>query len=182
MSNSAQVLKEISLNQNSLPNNFTGQCFGCAKKNPIGLKLQFWYHIGKVFTFYTIPKEFSGFQGLGHGGIIATLLDEISAWTIAINLKTFGITQSFALTYLKPVPIDTDILIEGIIASNEKSHIIIHAHIKALDDKILVESNSTWSLLDKKTLAKVLKVDYEDLVHLYKTFFGPIELYLENLT
>ena len=171
-------MMEFSLNNSPVPNHYTGNCFGCV--NPLGLKLQFWILNGIVFTRYNIPPKFSGFQGLGHGGIIATLLDETSAWTAYVNIKKLGVTQSFVLNYIKPVFTNTDIIVEGKIASDEKTHIIVHAHIKNLNDQILVESNSTWTLPDLKTLANIFNIKIEELEEIHNTFFNPIYKFFEK--
>lgn len=180
MERTARELKEFTLNNPSIPNHYSGFCFGCIKRNQEGLKLDFWLLDGRVFTTYAIPPKYSGFQGLGHGGIIATLLDEVSAWTVYVNTNNLGVTQSFTLNYVKPVYINTDILVEGIIGSNEETHLIIHAHIKDMNNKILVESNSTWSLPDKKTLSQLFNIKLEDINEIYRTYFTPIQKFIEN--
>ncbi|MFW9968922.1 MAG: PaaI family thioesterase [Candidatus Odinarchaeota archaeon] len=178
MNYTAEELKKFILNKPSIPNHYSGYCFGCV--NPEGLKLQFWEHDGIVFTSYNIPPKFSGFQGLGHGGIIAALLDETSAWTIYVNLRELGVTQSFTLNYIKPVFTNTEIIVEGKIGSNDKTHIIVHTHIKNLKDEILVESNSTWSLPGKKVLSNIFNIKLEELEEIYSTYFNPIEKYFRE--
>jgi acyl-coenzyme A thioesterase PaaI-like protein len=179
MTYTAKELKEFLIKNPPIPNKYSGNCFGCV--SPIGLNLQFWELDEIVFTGYNIPPKFSGFQGLGHGGIIATLLDEISAWTIFVKLKRFGVTQSFALNYIKPVYTNIDIIVEGKIGSYEQTHIIVHAHIKNLNDQILVESNSTWSLPDKKNLSKIFNIEIEELEEIYTTFFNPIQNFSQTV-
>lgn len=174
----AKEMRDFTLSNPPIPNHYSGQCFACV--HPVGLKLQFWEIDGTIFTKYNIPTKYSGFQGLGHGGIIATLLDETSAWAISVNLRRLAVTQSFELKYLKPIYINTDIIVEGLIGSNEKSHVIVHAHIKNMNDETLVESNSTWRLPDKKTLAIIFNIDIEELEEVYTTFFNPIAKYYEN--
>jgi len=178
MTHTAEEMKTFTLNNPPIPNHYSGNCFACV--NPSGLRLQFWNLDGIVFSPYTIPPKYSGFEGLGHGGIIATLLDEISAWTIWINTKKFGMTQNFSLNYLKPVYIGTEIMVEGMVGSYEDNHVIIHAHIKDMNNKILVESNSTWSLPDKEIIAKTFNISLEKLKEIYTTFFNPILEFLEK--
>lgn len=180
MEYTAEQLKEFTLKNPPLPNYYSGFCFGCVKRNQDGLKLQFWLLDGNIFTIYEIPPKYSGFQGLGHGGIIATLLDEVSAWTVYVNTMKLGVTQSFALNYIRPVYINTEIVVEGVVGSYENTHIIIHAHIKDMNNKILIESNSTWSLPDKKTLSNVFNINLDELKEIYKTYFSPIQDFIEN--
>ena len=57
------------------------KCFVCGKKNPYGLKLQFTYSPdGETVETTFIPDDkYQGWKDMVHGGIIATLLDEIMA-------------------------------------------------------------------------------------------------------
>ena len=46
-------------------------------ENEIGLKLQFYADgEGGVLGEYSVPKQFEGYPGIAHGGIVATMLDE----------------------------------------------------------------------------------------------------------
>jgi acyl-coenzyme A thioesterase PaaI-like protein len=58
-------------------------CFGCGEQNPIGLRLRFAVDDDGVHADFTPASEHQGFQGIVHGGIIATVLDEAMAWATA---------------------------------------------------------------------------------------------------
>ena len=53
-------------------------CFCCGSKNPIGLKLAFEKtSAGRMRTVWTPRKEHQGFKDIVHGGLVATVLDEV---------------------------------------------------------------------------------------------------------
>ena len=53
-------------------------CFCCGPKNPIGLKLEFEMTAeGRMRTTWTPRKEHQGFKDIVHGGLVATVLDEV---------------------------------------------------------------------------------------------------------
>jgi acyl-coenzyme A thioesterase PaaI-like protein len=53
-------------------------CFCCGQKNPIGLKLEFHETPdGRMRTVWTPRKEHQGFKDIVHGGLVATVLDEV---------------------------------------------------------------------------------------------------------
>ncbi|HRQ32182.1 MAG TPA: PaaI family thioesterase [Anaerolineales bacterium] len=55
-------------------------CFVCGLENPIGLHLHIYEtEPGIVEATYVAPEHFQGFPGVLHGGIVASLLDEISS-------------------------------------------------------------------------------------------------------
>jgi uncharacterized protein (TIGR00369 family) len=79
------------------------QCFGCSITNPAGLKLTFEEEDGKLYASWDPLPHFQGYINVLHGGIIATLLDEVGAWCIYITAGTSGVTSSLTVRYLKPV-------------------------------------------------------------------------------
>jgi hypothetical protein len=55
-------------------------CFICGMENPAGFKLSFHeYPDGTVRSSLKIKTEYQGWPGIVHGGIIASLLDEVTA-------------------------------------------------------------------------------------------------------
>lgn len=79
------------------------KCFGCSPSNPAGLKLTFEEEGGKLFASWDPLPHFQGYVNVLHGGIIATLLDEVGAWCIYVTACTSGVTSSMTVRYLKPV-------------------------------------------------------------------------------
>ena len=82
-------------------------CFICGLENPVGLKLRV-YEVepGVVESRYTAPEHFQGYPGVLHGGIIATIIDEISgrAWMGTVDNPRFMYTARLEVVYRKNVP------------------------------------------------------------------------------
>lgn len=83
-------------------------CFGCSPHNPIGLRLQFSLANDTLHAHWMPHKHFEGYQNLVHGGIQATLLDELAAWFINTVIGSAGLTKKLEVEYLFPVVSDTD--------------------------------------------------------------------------
>jgi len=82
-------------------------CFGCSPANEPGLQLEF-YEDGEFLCSDWKPKaHFSGYKNVLHGGIQATLLDEIASWAVQIKLHTAGVTANIDLRYKQPVYVDS---------------------------------------------------------------------------
>jgi uncharacterized protein (TIGR00369 family) len=79
------------------------QCFGCSPNNEIGLRLEFWEEGEEVIAKWKPRKSFQGFRDVLHGGIQATLLDEIASWAVQTRCKTVGVTSSMEITFRRPV-------------------------------------------------------------------------------
>ena len=81
-------------------------CFGCCDKNPIGLKMKFTEHENFVRSEWIAHPDFQGYHNVLHGGIQASLMDEIAGWTIFVKANTGGVTSRLEVKYKKPVVLD----------------------------------------------------------------------------
>ena len=91
-------------------------CFICGLENPVGLKLRiFQTGPGEIETTYTAPQHFQGYPGVLHGGIVATILDEISgrAQMGDPSAPRFMFTAKLEVKYRKNVPIGKPLKIIG---------------------------------------------------------------------
>ncbi len=85
-------------------------CFGCSPDNKFGIQLNF-VDEGEYLTAEWEPKpQFQGYRNVLHGGIQATLLDEIVSWYVYAKLKTAGVTSKMEVRYKKPVYVNKGII------------------------------------------------------------------------
>ena len=96
-------------------------CFGCSPFNDIGLQLDFWEDGEELIAKWQPRKSLEGWTGVLHGGIQATLLDELGGWIVMIKMKTAGVTAEMNVKYLKPLTLSKgEITIKGKLISVEK--------------------------------------------------------------
>jgi hypothetical protein len=55
-------------------------CFICGLQNPVGLHMAIYNDVGnqRIYSNITIPDQYQSYPGVVHGGIVATMLDEVS--------------------------------------------------------------------------------------------------------
>jgi uncharacterized protein (TIGR00369 family) len=85
-------------------------CFGCSPDNKFGLQLHFVDDGDYLLAEWEPKPQFQGYVNVLHGGIQATLLDEIASWYVYAKLKTAGVTSKMEVRYKKPVYINKGIL------------------------------------------------------------------------
>ena len=87
-------------------------CFACGTLNEQGLGLVL--HVGpqRSWVETTLDRRFEGWDGMAHGGIIATILDEVMAWSLA-GADNWGVTARMAIAYRAPVQLGRPIRAEG---------------------------------------------------------------------
>ena len=91
-------------------------CFICGLENPVGLKLKIYQTgPGEIETTYTAPEHFQGYPGVLHGGIVASILDEISgrAHMGDPSEPRFMFTGKLEVKFRKNVPIGQPLKIIG---------------------------------------------------------------------
>lgn len=81
-------------------------CFGCSPNNKLGLHLTFFEENDEIVSRWEPDSNFQGYFNILHGGIQATLMDEIASWTVYVKVKTAGFTSKAEIRYLKTVAID----------------------------------------------------------------------------
>jgi len=85
-------------------------CFACSPYNDSGLHLEFWEDGDEIITQWDPAKTYEGWVNVLHGGIQATLLDEVAGWVILLKQKTTGVTSEMNVQYLKPVKVSAGIV------------------------------------------------------------------------
>lgn len=92
-------------------------CFVCGVQNEHGLKLRFFETApGEVTCMYVVPEQFQGYPGIVHGGIVASILDEVLGRVHMgkdLEQPNFMYTAKLSVQYRKPVPVGVELKIVG---------------------------------------------------------------------
>ena len=80
----------------------SGVCFACGKHNPDGMQLPIQNRPGFVELDYVVPEKYQGWVGIIHGGIVATILDELCAWA-GTNAGHNVVTAELQVRWRKPL-------------------------------------------------------------------------------
>ncbi len=101
----------------------THSCFVCGESNPFGLRLRFETD-GRIVQTRFVPRaEHIGFKGVVHGGLIATVLDEIMVWACAVPTRKFAYCAELTVRYLQPVVPGEEVVVTGELVANRKDRI-----------------------------------------------------------
>jgi len=88
-------------------------CFACGVKNQDGLQLQFHLEGGDgIYTEFAAPKKFQGFKDIVHGGIIATIFDEVMVNLVYLRgIK--AVTATLEVRLKKPARVGERLVFHG---------------------------------------------------------------------
>ena len=86
-------------------------CFGCGKENEGGLRLDFELRPdGRLETRFTPRPTHGGWQGVFHGGLMATLLDEAMMAYLYLT-GTNAATAALEVRFREPVGIGEELVV-----------------------------------------------------------------------
>ena len=138
----------------------THSCFVCGESNPVGLRLRFETD-GRIVQTRFIPRpEHIGFKKTVHGGLIATLLDEIMVWACAVQTKRFAFCAELNVRYLNPVAPGKEVTAAAELASNRKNR-IFEAKANLRDQTGLVLATATGKYIPVKDVdAREMAADF----------------------
>ncbi len=87
-------------------------CFVCGQENETGLKARFFWDEDKAVCDITANEAFSGYKNVFHGGIVATLLDEVMIKSLLAQ-GILAVTAELTVRFLKPVNCGDKLHLEG---------------------------------------------------------------------
>ena len=146
-----------------LPNLWPGNCFGCSPRNHHGLRLQFYRIERGARTICELPGHLCGFEGIAHGGIVATLLDESAAWALIAHAGRLGFTTSMNVSFARPVPTQTPLQIHARVEACDGKRAQTHAAVRGPDGALLAEAMSEWTLMSIAAAARLFRLDRQRL-------------------
>jgi uncharacterized protein (TIGR00369 family) len=101
----------------------TRWCFVCGESNPMGLNLRSETD-GRIVQLHFVPRaEHIGFARTVHGGIVATLLDEVMVWACAVQTKRFAFCAELNVRYVLPVRPNEPTLATAELVANRRGRI-----------------------------------------------------------
>jgi acyl-coenzyme A thioesterase PaaI-like protein len=101
----------------------TRSCFVCGESNPFGLRLRF-HTDGRIVRTEFVPRpEHIGFKHTVHGGIIATLLDEMMVWACAVQTKQFGYCAELTVRFQQPLRPGEEAIAAAELMSNRRNRL-----------------------------------------------------------
>lgn len=125
-------------------------CFACGAENPIGLHLQFRREGDVYATTFTAPPVLQGYHGIVHGGIVATLLDEIMARYVW-ELQGPSATAKLEIKYRRPAPVGEPLEVRGWVTGTHRGGRATEtaAEIRLADGTLIAEATGLIVRLER---------------------------------
>lgn len=122
-------------------------CFACGEKNPIGLHLTFDFDGEKISAKKILPREFQGYDGTAHGGILSTMLDETMCKFISAKYNERALTGRLEVRYKFPTPIEQELKISAWEESQRKNIITMRSTVETADGTVTAEATAKFAVV-----------------------------------
>ena len=121
-------------------------CFVCGPTNPLGLQMKFQLQLGRCISECTLERQFSGWEGFVHGGIIYSILDDVMAnWLFLNGEKVF--TARAEIRYKQPLPVGAPVRVEGWENKRRGRSVQLVGEMRRVDtDALIAETKATFML------------------------------------
>ena len=118
-------------------------CFACGTLNVHGLRLDLHLEHGRAWTELELDRRFEGWEGIAHGGIVATILDEVMAWALVAS-DAWGMTARMAVEFRAPIVVGTRIRAEGELVEARRRIFRTAARLTDASGAVLAAADGTY--------------------------------------
>ena len=126
-------------------------CYGCCPSNPIGAHMRFYEEDaadvnGSIVCAWMPTQDHQSWINTLHGGMQATLLDEVCGWVVFKKLCTSGVTAKMDLKYKQAV-------------STINGPLLLRARLNSERHRVAVVEGELWMPKNKESIAKLTSWD-----------------------
>ncbi len=119
-------------------------CFCCGADNERGLHLQVTYpEKGAAETSVAVPEWFSGWKSMAHGGLLATVLDEIMAHA-CIGVAQRAVTAEITVRYQKAVETGSTLKAVGKVAEARGRILMTQGWLYDAEGNVVAEASARF--------------------------------------
>lgn len=136
----------------------TRSCFVCGEANPLGLNLRFETDGRVVRARFTPRREHTGFTDVIHGGLVATVLDEIMVWACAVRTGRFAFSAEMTVRYHRPARPGERLELSGELVANRRDRIFeARATLCNARNELLAEATGKYMPIPATALPPMLE-------------------------
>ena len=135
------------------------RCFGCGNANPHGLGMHFRFDEGRAVAEFIIQRQFQGYPGRAHGGVVATMLDEAMSWAV-YHAGAWSMTARMTVRFRRAVPLGVAITATGWITRDRGRYLELRSELRDARGVLLAEADGLFVRVAGRA-AKELREQYE---------------------
>jgi acyl-coenzyme A thioesterase PaaI-like protein len=130
-------------------------CFACGTLNETGMRLDLHVERGRSWVELTLEPRFQGWDGIAHGGILCTILDEVMAWAL-VGEDNWGLTARLNVDFKRTVVVGQALRAEGWITRSRRRVVDTAGHVvDARTGAVLATATGVYLAADERRKAEL---------------------------
>lgn len=118
-------------------------CFACGAANPSGMHLEIELGEASARAEWVAGDDFVGWSDKLHGGIVATLLDEVMAWAPA-SFDSWAVTAEMTVRFRSPATPGERLRAEGHVVERRRRIYDVRGEVRAADGRLVAEGSGRY--------------------------------------
>lgn len=118
-------------------------CFACGGQNPIGMHLEIQLGEGTARTEWVPSEDYVGWEQKLHGGILATLLDEVMAWAPS-SYDSWAVTAEMQIRFRAPANPGERLVATGRVIERRRRIYRVAGEVRGADGRIVAEAEGRF--------------------------------------
>ncbi|MEO7295184.1 MAG: PaaI family thioesterase [Candidatus Limnocylindria bacterium] len=118
-------------------------CFACGSENAIGMRLHIEIGEGTAQATWRAGDDYVGWSDKVHGGIIATLLDEVMAWAPS-SYDSWAVTAEMTVRYRSPATPGEELVAEGRVVERRRRIYEVRGEVRGTDGRLVAEGSGRY--------------------------------------
>lgn len=148
---STPVVSGATLPDGVLP--WTRRCFVCGEENPHGLRLKSRHEGGLVVLRYTTREADLGWKELVHGGLAATLADEVMTWAAMLRARRPCVAAELTVRLRHPIHVGQSLRVTGVVESGKPRLQLARGQVLDAEGRVLLEASGKFVPMDPSVAA-----------------------------
>jgi len=123
-------------------------CLICGKNNPIGIHAEFRPIAGGAQCVVRPGRQFQGYDGILHGGMVAALMDDGMCYAVMLDGPLVA-TAELRVRYRLPVPVDREIVVTATKVESRRNLFSCRAEI-SMDGRVLASATGKFIAVERR--------------------------------
>lgn len=123
----------------------TADCLVCGRENPHGLRLDL--HVepdtGLVISEFVPTRHHVGFEGIIHGGLLATVLDEAMVWAATWQGRRFCVCGEMTVRFRRSAEVGEALRVEAKVESSRRI-VVAAATLRDAQGAVVAEATGKY--------------------------------------
>jgi acyl-coenzyme A thioesterase PaaI-like protein len=128
-------------------------CFVCGEFNESGMRARSYVRGDRIELPFEAPAAFAGWRTVIHGGLVATVLDEVMTWSAIVGSRKPCFAAEFTVRMVRPLAPGTRCVARGTMVENRKRVFITKGTLQSeQDEEIYARATGRYMIVPKEKM------------------------------